>query len=389
MTTYSKRRGRRSLAAIAAAMLMASVLAVVAGSPAQAANTSSEALVDTNSDGKGDSREFGGRDRSDTANRLAENFGKAEGLGNAPVAFVASGHMLVDAISVAGLVGFLDAPVLLTPNDSLNGGVGDFIEDYGVQTVHVLGGPAAVADSVVEAIEGLANEPTVTRIFGDDRYATAAAVASRLGGPAAWCGGTDAAAILANGGDVSLAYAMAVGPIASRLQLPVLLTAHGELPAATRPRLRRWSWRSWPPTAAAATSAGSSAPTDSAGAAGGTTSTKYRPAGNSETVGTFETQVTYERFATGPSTHNLRGARRPVSEVRVVPSSFDCERFSSEDMAAVCNAVQDGELLPELSFGTAAWWAPQDVTHEGTSFRLTYHGWVSADQVLRLTVSRL
>lgn len=136
-------------------------------------------------------------------------------------------------------------------------------------------------------------------------------------------------------------------------------------------------------------SAGSSAPTDSADAAGGTTSTKYRPAGNSETVDTFETQVTYERFATGPSTHNLRGARWPVSEVRVVPGSFDCEKFSSEDMAAVCNAVQDGELLPELSFGTAAWWAPQDVTHEGTSFRLTYHGWVSADQVLRLTVSRL
>lgn len=233
MTTYSKRRGRRFLAAIAAAMLMASVLAVVAGSPAQAANTSSEALVDTNSDGKPDAREFGGRDRYDTANRLAENFGKAEGLGNVPVAFVASGHMQVDAISVAGLAGFLDAPVLLTPSDSLNGSVADFIEDYGVQTVHVLGGPAAVADSVVEAIEGLANKPTVSRIAGDDRYATAAAVASRLGGAAAWCGGTDAAAILANGGDVSLAYAMAISPIANRLQLPLLLTAADELPSAT------------------------------------------------------------------------------------------------------------------------------------------------------------
>ncbi|MYA25413.1 MAG: cell wall-binding repeat-containing protein [Acidimicrobiales bacterium] len=233
MTTTKMRRGKRSLAAILAAMLMASVLAVVAGSPAHAANTSSEALVDTNSDGKPDAREFGGRDRYDTANRLAENFGKAEGLGNVPVAFVASGHMQVDAISVAGLAGFLDAPVLLTPSDSLNGSVADFIEDYGVQTVHVLGGPAAVADSVVEAIEGLANKPTVSRIAGDDRYATAAAVASRLGGAAAWCGGTDAAAILANGGDVSLAYAMAISPIANRLQLPLLLTAADELPSAT------------------------------------------------------------------------------------------------------------------------------------------------------------
>ena len=49
-----------------------------------------------------------------------------------------------------------------------------------------------------------------------------------------WCGGTDKAAILTNGGDVSLAYAMLVGPVASRLQLPVLLTAQDELPGPTR-----------------------------------------------------------------------------------------------------------------------------------------------------------
>ena len=212
---------------------MASVLAVVAGAPAHAANTSGEALVDTNDDGVDDSREFGGRDRYDTANRLAQNFGKAEGLGNVPVAFVASGYMLVDAISVAGLAGFLDAPVLLTPADSLNGSVADFIEDYGVQTVYVLGGSNAVADSVLESIEALANSPTATRIYGDDRYATAAEVASQLGGGAAWCGGAEAAAILANGGDVSLAYAMAISPVANRLQLPLLLTAADELPSAT------------------------------------------------------------------------------------------------------------------------------------------------------------
>ena len=227
------RRSRRAVAAISAVLLGASVLAAVLSSPAQAANTASEALIDTNDDGVGDAREFGGRDRYDTANRLAANFGGAEGLGNVPVAFVASGYMLVDAISVAGLAGFLDAPVLLTPSGSLNGSVADFIEDYGVQTVYVLGGSAAVADSVLEDIEALANSPTVTRIFGADRYATAAEIASQLGGGAAWCGGAEAAAILANGGDVSLAYAMAISPVANRLQLPLLLTAADELPSAT------------------------------------------------------------------------------------------------------------------------------------------------------------
>ena len=215
-------------------MLMASVLAVVAGSPAQAANTSSEALIDTNDDGVGDAREFGGRDRYDTSLRLAKNFAKGKGgLGSIPTAFVASGLSLVDAVSVSGLAGFLDAPVLLTPVENLHGGVADFIEDYGVDTVYVLGGSGAVADSILEDLEALANEPTVERIEGIDRYATAAAAAAQLGGGAAWCGGEDAAAILVNGGDVSLVEAMMVGPIAHRLQLPVLMTAADELPMAT------------------------------------------------------------------------------------------------------------------------------------------------------------
>ena len=146
LTHRTRRRGRRSLAAILAAMLMASVLAVVAGSPAHAANTSSEVLVDHDDDAKTASvREFGGRDRYDTALRLAKDFAVGKG--------------------------------------------------------------------------GLGSVP--------------AAVAAKLGGGAAWCGGEDPAAILVNGGDVSLAEAMMAGPIAHRLQLPVLLTAADELASAT------------------------------------------------------------------------------------------------------------------------------------------------------------
>lgn len=60
MTTTKMRRGRRSLAAILAAMLVASVLAVVAGSPVQAANTSFEVKIDTDGDTVPDAREFAG-----------------------------------------------------------------------------------------------------------------------------------------------------------------------------------------------------------------------------------------------------------------------------------------------------------------------------------------
>ncbi|WP_419551543.1 cell wall-binding repeat-containing protein [Candidatus Poriferisodalis sp.] len=234
MTQPSSGLRRRSLAAVAAALLCATVLAVVAAAPAHAANTASEVLVDTDDDGEGDAREFGGRDRYDTALRLATNFATGKGgSGQVPVAFVASGVTLVDAVSVSGLAGFRDAPVLLTPGDTLHSEVASFIEDYGVGTIHVLGGRGAVADSVLEDMAALSNEPTVGRIQGADRFATAAAIASALDEIPSWCGSDAASAILVNGGDVSLAYAMMVGPVAYRLQLPVLMTQANALPTAT------------------------------------------------------------------------------------------------------------------------------------------------------------
>ena len=123
---------------------------------------------------------------------------------------------------------------MLTPTDSLHGGVGRL--HRGLRrgdTVYVLGGSAAVADSVLEDMEALANEPTVTRIEGADRYATAAAVASKLGGSASWCGGDEVAALLVSGESGELINAVIAGPIAHRLQLPVLMTAADELPSAT------------------------------------------------------------------------------------------------------------------------------------------------------------
>ena len=235
MTTTKMRRGKRSLAAILAAMLMASVLAVVAGSPAQAANTSSEGLFDTNDDGIGDVREFAGQDRYHTALLLAENFARSQGgIGAVSDVFIASGETLVDSISAAGFAGYVDAPILLTPSDRLHAAVADFIEDYGVSTVHVLGGPAAVSDAVLEAIEGLSNKPTVPpRLAGLTRYETAAVVSGMIDSASSWCGTDAASAILINGAAEALPFGVAMQPYAYRLQLPVLMTAADELPEAT------------------------------------------------------------------------------------------------------------------------------------------------------------
>ena len=223
MTIRTKRRGRRSLAAILAAMLMASVLAVVAGSPAQAANTSGEYLTPD------DEREFAGSDRYQTALKLATRFADDRGgIGSVSTAFIASGESLVDAVSVSGLAGFMDAPVLLTRSDSLHGGVADFLEDYGIGNLYVLGGTAAVSGGVFDALEALAHSPDVDRISGATRYDTSAAIASNLSGES-WCGTNENSAIVVNGSDDDLFNAVAIGPVANRLELPVLLTAGDEL----------------------------------------------------------------------------------------------------------------------------------------------------------------
>ncbi|MDE0318863.1 MAG: cell wall-binding repeat-containing protein [Acidimicrobiaceae bacterium] len=235
MSLYSKRRGGRSLAAIVAAMLVASVLAVVAGSPVQAANTSFEVKVDhDNNAATATEREFAGHDRYDTALRLAKNFAMSKGgRGSVPIAFVASGDTLVDSISVAGLAGSLSAPILLTKTGSLHGGVADFIEDYGVDTVYVLGGAAAVSDDAIDEIKGLVNEPKADRIAGADRYGTAAAIAAKIDSNGSWCGTDAASAVLINGASDMLAYGVAVQTMAYRLGLPVLMTGADMLPDAT------------------------------------------------------------------------------------------------------------------------------------------------------------
>ena len=233
MTIRTKRRGWRSLAAILAAMLMASVLAVVAGAPAQAANTASEALVDTNDDGRPDSRAFAGDDRYDTALRLAKHFAHNDTPNAIDTVIVASGETQIDAVAAAGVAGYEEAPVLLTRRDQLPKGVATFIEDQGVSQVFVAGGTAVISDDVVEQIEGLDSSPTVMRVAGDNRYGTAAALAGKILSTARWCGSDDSAVFLANGNQVPITSAIMAGPMSYRMQMPLLLTAADALPTET------------------------------------------------------------------------------------------------------------------------------------------------------------
>ncbi len=147
---------------------------------------------------------------------------------------IASGESQVDAVTAAGLAGNLNAAVMLTRSNQLPHNVARYIDEHNVTEVIVVGGTAAVPDAIVTAIEGLGSRPSVDRVSGADRYATAAAIGDELGGPnPTWCGSDQSAAILVNGGDDGRADAVISGPLAYRLGLPILLTGADMLPEAT------------------------------------------------------------------------------------------------------------------------------------------------------------
>lgn len=137
---------------------------------------------------------------------------------------IATASSWPDALGGAGLAGALDAPVLLTERDRISPGVLTEIYRLGATDVRVLGGPAAVSETTVEALRSALPEARVERIGGISRYATAAAVASST----VAAGGWDGQAFVATGR--SFFDAIAVGPVAAALGRPLYLIDEG--PAA-------------------------------------------------------------------------------------------------------------------------------------------------------------
>jgi len=143
-------------------------------------------------------------------------------------AVLASGMGFADALSGSGLAGAYEGPLLLTAKDSVPGIVFDALQDAGISDVVIVGGTGVVSNAVKTQLE--AEGYGVTRVAGANRYETAAAVAEEIAtimGPA-----FAEVAFLARGDD--FADALAASPIAYAQALPVLLTATGSLPDATR-----------------------------------------------------------------------------------------------------------------------------------------------------------
>ncbi len=150
-----------------------------------------------------------GEDRYATAAKVARTAFDA-----ADTALLATGEGFADALSGAAAAAAQDLPILQTRSASLPSTTASALEALGVERVVVLGGEQAVAPAVVDDLEarGLA----VERLFGDDRFATSAAVARALFEPS-----QVEAAYLATGEE--FADALAGAPAAGAEGAPLLL----------------------------------------------------------------------------------------------------------------------------------------------------------------------
>ena len=168
-----------------------------------------------------------GADRVATAIALAEQ-AFPDG---ADTVVLATGNAPPDSLGAAPLAAAVDGPLLLTRGASLEASVSQALADLGTDEVIVIGGTAAVPQAVETDL--LAQGLDVERVFGADRYATAAAVADEI---ADRVGPRDHALVAASDpGDDGVGWpdALAAGSYAGVDASPILLTATDTLPEPT------------------------------------------------------------------------------------------------------------------------------------------------------------
>ena len=156
---------------------------------------------------------------------------------SASTAFLARGDGttgFADTLAANYLAGLVGAPVLLSATDHVPASTLDALDGLGVETLHLLGGPAAIGTEVETALvdRGL----TTTRVEGADRFETAANIARVPGTGAVGLDGGRKTAILSSGR--SFADALAAGGIVYGRHFPQLLTEPNLLPSATSNALR-------------------------------------------------------------------------------------------------------------------------------------------------------
>ena len=166
-----------------------------------------------------------GADRYDTAARISA----AHFPAGVPIAYVATGGTFPDALAAGAAAAALGGPVLLVRTNGIPSAVQAELARLQPGRIVVVGGPAAVTDTVLNQLRG-STGGGVTRTFGANRYETSAAISAEAFPFAS-------KVHLATG--LNFADAVAGVPAAAAARGPLLLTTREAIPSPTFSELRR------------------------------------------------------------------------------------------------------------------------------------------------------
>jgi internalin A len=154
-----------------------------------------------------------GKNRYDTSANVA-----LSGWQQSDYAVLAYGEDYPDAVSATPLAKKYDAPVLLTQKDSLPPEIINVIQKLKVKNVIIIGGTGVISVNVENQLELMGIN--VSRIFGQDRYATAVKIAEQL---------DDVKKVVVVTNDDYKA-ALSIAPEAAKMNMPILLITRTGVP---------------------------------------------------------------------------------------------------------------------------------------------------------------
>ena len=139
-----------------------------------------------------------------------------------------NGYNYADALVSSSLSSALNAPILLTPKNSVPNDVKNEIKRLGAENIIVIGGENSVSSAALKSLGGY----KVERIAGNSRYETADKVYDRLKS----MGKVQDKAVLASG--EGFADALSAGTIAGSDAAPILLTRARTISPGTSGRIK-------------------------------------------------------------------------------------------------------------------------------------------------------
>lgn len=149
-----------------------------------------------------------GQNRYETATKISQSkFKTAENV------VIVNGKALSDGLCATPFAKLKDAPILLTDTNKLDIKTKEEISRLKAKNVYIIGGNGVVSESVLNELKQM--NLNVERISGDNRFETSLEVAKKLG---------DISEVALVNGEIGLADAVSIAPVAGSKNMPILLT---------------------------------------------------------------------------------------------------------------------------------------------------------------------